>query len=756
MRLRSGILLALLIALVAIFLSSFLIGGGLRLWISWQARRQGIQIEMGTIETPLFRPATIQRIHITDPRTNSFEIEADHLTIDLNLARILAGTLGRDLRNVSVEKVQVRITRSSSNDTQRRIDWATVQKMLPNRFTVANFELRLEGKDTMVSLQNGSISASEIEAGRFTASELVISSPLLHQTFLNLRGATKWQENRLTLGGITLGRGLDLQSLTVDFSRLSKQRADFQFDLDTFGGKIRASFADEWRPGHSLWTFAGSGNDISLSQTSEALGFTDRLGGSLRACKFTFRGDPHDLEHATASVWTELTGLSWRDHAADTIMLGAVFYNRRIQLQQLYLKQRNNELTLSGEGSLGSKPNEWLAPDFRSDISGSINDLGQFASLFGAQPGDFAGQIAVEGTMDTRGRRIGGHIMATGKGLSIFKTRIDDFTASLGLKASQLEIEQLDLSRKKDWLHAEGRIDLGAGHNYSGSVSANVDNLTEYLSIFGLTIVADAHPAPAHFQFAADSSVWNGNVTLTCPESRPIDIGVISLPLWIGETPEQFAIRPLNLILSVPMLSFANSPRWLGLGVFRGGIVSGGIHVSGTLRHPTIDGDMQLIEGKMESKLFGATNVAGRVNFTGSHGLIDFIRIANNDADLSLIGEIDAANTDQVVIDLTSNLALFEMLPAPHDCINRISFSRAQNVLAPTVRQMEYRGNLFSRSWTLTLRPESTKSPAPPSLDDRTIPLCPADMLEEKTLSFGIYLPPEGRPALHRKRSRHR
>jgi len=95
----------------------------------------------------------------------------------------------------------------------------------------------------------------------------------------------------------------------------------------------------------------GSGSDISLAQTSEALGFTDKVGGLLHACKFTFRGDPRDPLQAAASLWTELTGLSWRDRAAEVIMLGASLYNRQIDIQQLYVKQSKNQLTLNGQAA---------------------------------------------------------------------------------------------------------------------------------------------------------------------------------------------------------------------------------------------------------------------------------------------------------------------------------------------------------------------------------------------------------------------
>jgi hypothetical protein len=193
-----------------------------------------------------------------------------------------------------------------------------------------------------------------------------------------------WQEDRLTIAGLSLARGLDVQSITADLAHLSKQRVGIEFDVDAFGGKIRANVSNEWRAHQSNWILIGSATDISLPRTSEGLGFTDRINGILHACKLTFRGDPHDPTHATASLWTEITGLTWRNRAADVIMLGAALYNRKVAVQQLYVKQGNNQLTLSGEAAFPSKTFDWFNPDFQGDISASISNLGDFASLFGA------------------------------------------------------------------------------------------------------------------------------------------------------------------------------------------------------------------------------------------------------------------------------------------------------------------------------------------------------------------------------------
>src|SRR2546430_9813638 len=291
--------------------------------------------------------------------------------------------------------------------------------------------MRLKAEQTIIVQRNGSRSESEKETRRFSDAEVMIASPLFRQTFSQLRGATNWQDSRLTLGGLTLTRGLDLQSITADLSRLSNQRVGLEFDVDAFGGKIRGNISHQWRAQRSNWKIAGSAADISLAQTSEAVGFTDRVDGLLHACNFTYRGNLTEPASATASLWAELTRLTWRDRTAEAIMLGAALYNRQIQLQQLYIKQKTNQLTLSGEASFPSNSSDWLSPDFRGDISASINHLGDFASLFGADPGAFAGEIAIEGAMNARDRKIGGNITASGTSLRFFKTSVDALNAKL-------------------------------------------------------------------------------------------------------------------------------------------------------------------------------------------------------------------------------------------------------------------------------------------------------------------------------------
>ena len=755
-RLLILLLSILVVALGAVFFSPFFVSNGVRWLVRWQAHRQGLNVELGKIDAPFLRPITIQRVHVTNARSAPLHIElrADRAIVDLHLAGVLPGARGRVIRALSMEGAHAAVRHDFSSEAKSELDWPVLQNLLPSNFNLRGLELRIESGATVILLRNGALSGSEIEAGRFDAAELVIASPWFRQSFAALRGATKWQENRLTIVGITLTHGLDLQSMTTDFSRLSKRRAELQFDLDAFGGKIRASISNEWRSDHSNWNVAGAATGISLAQTSEALGFTDRLGGSLRACNFTFRGDPRDAMHGTASIWTELKGLTWRDRAADVIMLGAAVYNQQIQLEQLYVKQRKNQLTMSGEGSLPSKSPDWLSPDFRGDISGSIADLGEFAALFGAEPGDFGGAIAIDGTLNTRERKIGGRLTATGTSLSIFKTHIDKLTAKLNLKATELEIEQLELDRKKDFVHAQGKIDMSHEHDYSGMIEASAGNAAEYF-LFGRRDV-NARPAPVQFNATITSGFWDARCVVNLPGSSPVSLAA-KLPLRIGQDWKTFLASPLDVTVDFPAVFVANCPQIFHPEIFNDGILSGKISVTETLQHPCVTGDVQLLNAKLQNAPLDLTQASGRLTFADDHATIDFLNAATKDVDLSFQGEIDFHDASDTAVKISSFAPIFDLTTDVPECISKIEVAPTGMTLARAIEQLEFRGGLFGGDWKLLLK-ESGSTPPVPSADHATRELrfCPKAQASGEPFVFGAQPRPKA-PVTHpRKRGKRR
>src|SRR5437870_2263264 len=395
-------LLACLALLVAVWLTPFTVSHGVRWWIWWRARQEGFTVNIDNIDAPFLRPVSIHQLRLTNAHDDALRVDLTitDATFELDFKHILLHSRGRAIRTLSIRELHGELRRS--NPTVRamtRRGWATLHRMLPENLTVTGSEMRIENGPTVVLLRNGFLSANQTEAGRFSAAEVMIASPWFHQTFSQLRGATHWETDHLTIAGLTLTHGLDLQSATADLSRMGNQRVGLQFDADAFGGKIRGNISHEWRSQHSNWKIAGGATDISLEQTSEAFGFADRVSGLLHAGNFTFRGNLAEPDLVTASLWSELTGLTWRNRTAEAIMLGAALYNRRIQLQQLYIKQQANQFTLNGEAELTSSASGCISPDFRCNISASIDQLGDFAALFGANAGDWAVKVSVGGAL---------------------------------------------------------------------------------------------------------------------------------------------------------------------------------------------------------------------------------------------------------------------------------------------------------------------------------------------------------------------
>jgi hypothetical protein len=533
-----------------------------------------------------------------------------------------------------------------------------------------------------------------------------------------------------------------------------------QFDVDAFGGKLRANISHEWHSPHSNWKIAGGASDLSLAQISDALGFADRVNGLLHASNFTFRGNLTEPDRATASLWGELTGLTWRDRTAEALMLGAALYNRKIELQQVYIRQKSNQFTLSGEAALPATSSEWLRPDFRGNISASINQLGEFLALFGANPADFAGKISIQGSMDTHARNFGGDLTIEGASLTFFKHDIDSFSAKVTLKPSELEIERFDLARKNDSLSGEGKIDLSPEHKYSGTLEAWTNDLRDYVSTLRGAPRRNTGAIPVELQATIDSSQWDTRGVIHLPKSSPLSF-TASFPLPIGVTWSAFQMSPLKVSLDFPALFLAAAPQFFPSNILEDGILSGKISLSETLARPRIVGEVQLVNGKLASSdsFFNVIGASTLAIFDGNRASLEFLNLATKEVDLALRGEIDFENTKRVVIRIAGATPIFDLMSRPVDCVNKIEIAPAALPLAPAATQLEFRGPLLQSGWSVSLKEEivSQFSSVPtPDSTERTFPLCIRTGPEEKTLLLGAVpraeVTPQARPKEPEKR----
>src|SRR6266542_2004355 len=683
--------LVLLAALLAIVFAPFAVSNGLRLWVWWKGRQEGLAVSIDKIDAPFLQPVLIRSLHVKSVRADALQIDltATQVQLDLNFSRILLHRRGHAVRNLSVEDLHGEIRRENPNVRGiTKSGWGTLQRLLPQKCSLHSSEMRVQDGPTLILLRNGTLSASEIEAGR-------------------------------------------------------------------------CSIAHEWHSPRYNWKVACAATDISLNQTSEAIGLTDRFGGLIRASNFTFRGNLAHPGDVTASLWTEVTGLTWRNRTAEAIMLGASLYNQQIQLQQLYIKQKTNQLTLSGQASFSSKSSDWLSPDFRGDIAATINNLDDFTTLFGAKSGEFAGKLFIEGALNTQARQLSGNLTVEGAALTLFKTAIDSLSAKLKLQGTELAVEQLNLKRKNDSLNAGGKIEMSGEHNYSGTLDARADNLLDYLSGFrGSTGKSDS-PIPVDVQATITSSKWDTRGVIRVPDASPISF-TANYPLRIGTDWSAFQLSPLNVTVDFPSIFLGKAPQLFHPQIFQDGILSGNISLSETLQHPRILGDVQLVNGKLfasSGAWFNLAEASSRIVFEGDRAWVEFFNATTKDVDVLVRGEIDFKDTSDITIRITGATPIFDLTSHLIDCVNKIEIAPTALPLAPVVGELEFRGGLCQSPWTISVK-EDSGTPlfgvSNPAGLARNFPLCLGKSPEEKTLLLGALPRLEAAPKAPAKRQKKR
>ena len=409
---------------------------------------------------------------------------------------------------------------------------------------------------------------------------------------------------------------------------------------------------------------------------------------------------------------------------------------------------------MSGQGAIPSKSSDWLNPDFSGQILGNISDLGQFAELFGAGPRDFAGTIAIEGTLNAGQRKLGGYLTATGSALSFFKRQIDRFSAKINLKTDALELEQFEVVRKKDFLRAQCKIDIAHENDYSGSVEAKVGDASEYFLLgrsggSGATI-------PIQVNTTISSGSWDTHAAFSLPGSSAVEIAA-KFPLKIGQDWKTFLASPLEATIKFPAVVLASAPQLLHPGIFNEGILSGTLSITQSLQRPNIVGELQLLNGVLQNAPLELNRASGRITFNGEHGTLEFVNASTKDVDLSLKGDVDFRSSNDLIVTISSTTPIFDTTTSIQDCVRGIQISPIDVTLAPTAQEIEFRGDPFGNAWKFGLKEIGTSSAAAIANPlTREFHFCTGTTPQGEMFNFGIHPRPHPSAPRSRKRARSR
>lgn len=462
--------IALLIVLAPLFVAT-----GVRSWLWYSARQAGLTVEITSIDAPLLRPVVLHHVRLRSSAATGRElnIEIDRAQFGLDLRAILSRSESRHVRDLVIEDARLFMRQTTTpGKTMSEPKLARINRLFADTFRISHLDVRIENGSTIVDAHNVSLSASEVEAGSLFIGDLAVASPLLSKRFADLRGATSWQNQRLALGAITLARGIDVDAITADFSHLAARRIGLEINVDVFGGKVRANVMSDARGGRQLWDVAGTASEISLAQMSEMLAWRQPAAGVAQTCKFTFRGDPTNALQSTASIWAEVNDLTYGKRSAETIMLGASLYNRRLHLEQLFVKQPRNQFTLSGDAPFPFRADEWRQREVNADLSANLEDVDAFAQLFGARAGEYAGELTVEGTIGVEDRKLRASAHATGE-VQLLDARVGGdsrVTADLSCNGGAATLRYAELVRNDVQLEVWGEVAFGDLRHFAATL----------------------------------------------------------------------------------------------------------------------------------------------------------------------------------------------------------------------------------------------------------------------------------------------
>src|SRR5262249_11878993 len=264
------------------------------------------------------------------------------------------------------------------------------------------------------------------------------------------------------------------------------------------------------------------------------------------------------------------------------------------------------------------------------------------------------------------------------------------------LKADALELEQFEVIKKKDFLRARGKIHIAHENDYSGMIEAKVGDAADYLPL-GHTGGAGA-AIPVEVKAKITSGSWDTQGTLTFPGSSPVDFSA-KFPLKIGEDWKTFLASPLEASIRFPAVVIASAPQFLHPAIFNEGILSGSLALGQNLEHPNVRGEIQLLNGVLQNAPLDLTRASARITISGERATLEFLNAATKEVDLSLKGEVDLRSSNDLAVTISTDSPIFDTTTSVQDCVRGIQISVVDATLAPIIREVEFRGDLFGSNW---------------------------------------------------------
>jgi len=377
---------------------------------------------------------------------------------------------------------------------------------LPTRLDLWNGTFHSIVGDRRALLSGVRLHLNQSEPGRITVGELHLASGPSGRVFRHLSGTTVFQGTRLVVGDVRIADDLLLKTVSTDLADLARGHLRAAFDFAAFDGALRGEVVSQPGPLRSQYEIAGNFSQISVPSLARFLSVREKTGGTIKEGKFTFRGSPQALEQATLSVRLEATDFLWDRRQWNSLVVGAMVVNGRVEIPELELHQAENSLTLSGELLLPEGKTPWWESQFRFDLHAKIDNLTELSSLFGPRFSDTAGKISVVGAIRGKDRTYHGQLIVSGSNLAFRGAPVEVLNAAIKLDGNEIQVINLEIANGRDFVRGKGSVNIYGEKRYQAELKAAIDELSLYESLLRKPVA----PVPLAGGVVLD---WSGDGT---------------------------------------------------------------------------------------------------------------------------------------------------------------------------------------------------------------------------------------------------
>ena len=257
------------------------------------------------------------------------------------------------------------------------------------------------------------------------------------------------------------GKAVDLHAMTAGSVEPLTGSAQINGKIEIKNGKFDANFM-------------ASGGSIGFEN-----GAIDKLSVNLRASKIV---PPSNIRKSwfadlRSAVDLEITDVRYRDYAIDSVEGALRGAGDVVKLERLNLRRNQNDLSVRGRYRLPEELRMAASQSAQLDLSLNAIELGDYWAS--DSPDKITGTLHVAAQIERKQGVSNGQITIFGSNLKMRDLLFKQLSSQCSISSNVIYVNDFTASlNERDFIGANGLVDLRAPHRYRGKLSASVSDLS--------------------------------------------------------------------------------------------------------------------------------------------------------------------------------------------------------------------------------------------------------------------------------------